>query len=1473
MSNIEQHSNRQLTRNKLFERRTSKSGISEIQSNRKTRASQVEIPKNIHPHYIQEISGIHSSHLQNYTKTTNNPHKVSTEPKWSRRKRLLVGIGIFLLIAALCTTAIVLTILFTKSKEVTTTMTTSASTMNISAYWTFDNTTADSFGIYNGQLINNPSFTSSNSTNLPYVGHGQALYLNSASNQSFVVSNPFFNLSYTSFTIEAWIYYSTSTSDRGIFGQCQCSTCSNQCLYLIMRNNRLYIDFTSNYLSGSTTISTNYWYHIAFVYNYETRQQILYLNGVQDGIKSNAQPYQGQNGSIQIGSTQTNSTTNYFFNGYIDNVALTTRAKSSVEILRDASLLAYYSFDSPNPTIDSGPNGLNGASRNTTTVSGRVNEAMRFLGSSSSYFRAYGFYQLPYGVTNSKPFSIAIWINPSSLNNVAIIQMFSSSFSSFNCETLLGIWSINGLRGQIIVHSSNTGQSWLTGPFVTQNAWTHVSLTYSTTNGYTLYVNGVLFGSTSTVSYSSSGTLANLLIGYPLSCSFSSINGYYQGYIDELNIYNRELSQSDFGVVWLLIEVNLIGGTIFGLPTLFKSLPQYEIYGDKNNCSLSSLMNRTEIEIRELSFKAYQTRQYQNALTLGIILFEIPSVIIGPLIDRFRCRFVKLIAIIFHIIEHFSSLFGVIIILLTAYTSSDYFSKSRAFVSTLFAGVCTSATILVFNISTNKYTFAFNLSTISAILICSLNGFLLEFKADKSKKQKLLNISLMQTISWLINIVTCIICMFVQKKVAIKWYTRDTFLFRLVNKVLREENIDDMYKIRLILSDIHIQLVELHGDYLETLLDLSLYPYCLTVYRGQLMSARELDQLKWNIGCFISMNSFLSTSTARDLPLIFSGQGQQRPQLESILFEITIETSTCETAFADIQYISWIPGEEEILITIGAIFRIDSVNQIDNIWIVKLTLCNQKSHGIEQLTDYFPDIKDHQPDLFTFAQFLFYIGDYGRATTIYRRLLSSISLTDKRMPALWNNLAMCLNHQNYKNLPEIMNYFNQGLDLVPPESSFYSIRINMLTQVVDCLINNQKYNEAREVLYQISTLINQDIKEHGLQDEHIIQIARNTMIAGMACSTMGEYSSAHEHFRFVQDIYFNHLPSGHERIYDVYLYKSIMQSGSKGDTIESLESMQRSLELHIASLPPYHPSVADMYNIIAWIYLRHSDVVNAQKALETSIELRLNATFLNPVHLGHTYIGLGYILGGDEGMSYLDKAYCLFKEHLPPNNSKFIQLYMSKAEIYIEKNELERARSYLTDALKIELEIKRSRPGNGLAHIYTLFGKSYLNEGKYALALDYLQKSINLIKELGPHARLELLVAYNFLNLARVYQEQNNLEFALSYYRQSLDIYSQVPLIDKSRLALLHNHIAIVLSLQGSYEKAFIHFQNTLDYRLQYLSFESHELFTSYINLAIVSKHLRDDLHFLEYYQKALDMIYRTNSDGTLEASSIHNEI
>jgi hypothetical protein len=81
--------------------------------------------------------------------------------------------------------------------------------------------------------------------------------------------------------IEAWIYSTTSyTGDTGIFGQCQCSICTNQCLYFIFRASRLYAGFTLNDVSGSSILTTTLWYHITFIYNYETQQQIVYLNGV-----------------------------------------------------------------------------------------------------------------------------------------------------------------------------------------------------------------------------------------------------------------------------------------------------------------------------------------------------------------------------------------------------------------------------------------------------------------------------------------------------------------------------------------------------------------------------------------------------------------------------------------------------------------------------------------------------------------------------------------------------------------------------------------------------------------------------------------------------------------------------------------------------------------------------------------------------------------------------------------------------------------------------------------------------------------------------------------------------------------------------------------------------------------------------------------------------------------------------------------
>lgn len=174
--------------------------------------------------------------------------------------------------------------------------------------------------------------------------------------------------------------------------------------------------------SGPTTLSNNIWYHVAFVYDYSISVQSIYLNGVLEGNRS-SNPYKDLTGAIIIGAIS-NGTKNYF-SGYIDQVSLVTRAKTPEEILYDATLVCYYSFDF-NSYTDSGPLSLNGLPINVTFAvgNGRINNAISFT-SPSSYFVINGFNKLG---TVAAAYSISIWIKPTSVNGGTIVHVSSCNY-------------------------------------------------------------------------------------------------------------------------------------------------------------------------------------------------------------------------------------------------------------------------------------------------------------------------------------------------------------------------------------------------------------------------------------------------------------------------------------------------------------------------------------------------------------------------------------------------------------------------------------------------------------------------------------------------------------------------------------------------------------------------------------------------------------------------------------------------------------------------------------------------------------------------------------------------------------------------------------------------------------------------------------------------------------------------------------
>ena len=86
--------------------------------------------------------------------------------------------------------------------------------------------------------------------------------------------------------------------------------------------------------------------------------------------------------ALTIGTSGVYSPNN-FFDGCLDSISYSNRAKNATEVLNDATNVVYLSFDD-NSLLDTGPLLINGTGMNYTfTSSGRVNQSLNLSSTSS----------------------------------------------------------------------------------------------------------------------------------------------------------------------------------------------------------------------------------------------------------------------------------------------------------------------------------------------------------------------------------------------------------------------------------------------------------------------------------------------------------------------------------------------------------------------------------------------------------------------------------------------------------------------------------------------------------------------------------------------------------------------------------------------------------------------------------------------------------------------------------------------------------------------------------------------------------------------------------------------------------------------------------------------------------------------------------------------------------------------------------
>ncbi|CAF4097271.1 unnamed protein product, partial [Adineta steineri] len=409
--------------------------------------------------------------------------------------------------------------------------------------WLFDGNFSDVYGTYNGSLVNNSNVTWMSPG---YAGYGSAVCFLST---NYLLINHYLNFNSTSFTISAWIWIPANLSLGGnffvIFSHCN-ATNPDMCMHIGINGGRVFLGFFSDDLTGGTSLNSNQWYHVAYVYDRLSSRQIVYFEGNQDGTRVTNGFYTGTASTLVVGAIPSFGTGFVTNNGFIDKLTFVSRVKTSAELLDEATLVAYYPFD--NSYTDFGPNQIINSTSVSTMFdsSGQFNQCLLINSTNLSYFQTTGFYYL--GQT-SYSYSFSLWIYPF-VNNGTILQVSSSNSW---CVPMIG-FDISGRLTIQTMSSNGVYAVSLTSGTLSLNQWTHVAMTYSTINGIQLFMNGVfMVGNNTVTSYSASGQISTITIGTcpsPSTCAVNTttiIPSQFRGKIDELKIFSRELSLSDIG--------------------------------------------------------------------------------------------------------------------------------------------------------------------------------------------------------------------------------------------------------------------------------------------------------------------------------------------------------------------------------------------------------------------------------------------------------------------------------------------------------------------------------------------------------------------------------------------------------------------------------------------------------------------------------------------------------------------------------------------------------------------------------------------------------------------------------------------------------------------------------------------------------------------------------------------------------------
>ncbi|CAF1483716.1 unnamed protein product [Didymodactylos carnosus] len=455
---------------------------------------------------------------------------------------------------------------------------------------------------------------------------------------------------------------------------------------------------------------------------------------------------------------------------------------------------------------------------------------------------------------------------------------------------------------------------------------------------------------------------------------------------------------------------------------------------------------------------------------------------------------------------------------------------------------------------------------------------------------------------------------------AIWWYTRHCFLFEILNKALRIQDIDILFKYRFFfLTDLHNQIKQLHSEFVQSFptKNIDYEQKTVTVYRGQGINVDELENLMNNLGGLLSFNNFLSTSTNPKVALMFLPTGSD---LQSVLFEIIAEYRQDTKPFCSIKQISKYNEEEEVLFSIGSIFRIESVDTLSNgVMKISLTLTTQEDEQLKQLRQHDRMELGENLNLNFLGLLMIRMGEYKYAQQYFTTSIQNHQPAHPNISQTYNYIALVHAKNGEYNKPRE----NYESTLENALKSFSSKHPSLATTYNNIGLVHHKKGGYDKALENYERKLEIQIKSFP-SNHRSLATTYNSM--GLALKTKGEYDKALENYKRALETELKSFPSNHRSLATTYTHIGLVLH-EKGEYDKALENYERKLEIQIKSFPSNHLSFATTYNNIGSGLNAKGKYDKALENFQRTREIQLQSLPCNHPALATTYHNIGSALG------------------------------------------------------------------------------------------------------------------------------------------------------------------------------------------------------------------------------------------------------